>query len=168
MPLQLSHLIETTFGNVDVAVAHLHVDPQARHHRQTVLVVPQVLWENSSEMLNHVCRVFKNSKLFFFFTFAHWGHRAQRRASATISLILRDGRTIQKLRSFSLLCQSSGQMEKNHVTEDVWSVKHLCCSFSFLAELCERNMSGISGKYGDEHYKDMVVGMRAFPPDTKK
>lgn len=39
------HLIEASFGNVDVAVAHLHVDPQALHHGQTVLVVPQVLKE---------------------------------------------------------------------------------------------------------------------------
>ncbi len=42
---QLLYLVEAAFGNVDVAVAHLHVDPQALHHRQTVLVVPQVLCE---------------------------------------------------------------------------------------------------------------------------
>lgn len=44
IPLQLSHLSEAVFGDLDVAVAHLHVDPQSLHHRQTVLVVPQVLW----------------------------------------------------------------------------------------------------------------------------
>lgn len=38
-----SHLVKAPFGNVDVAVAHLHVDPQALHDRQAVLVVPQVL-----------------------------------------------------------------------------------------------------------------------------
>lgn len=32
IPLQPSHLVEASFGNVNVAVAHLHVDPQALHH----------------------------------------------------------------------------------------------------------------------------------------
>lgn len=41
----LHYLIEASFGNVDVAVAHLHVDPQAPHHGQAVLVVSQVLKE---------------------------------------------------------------------------------------------------------------------------
>lgn len=58
VPLQQQqhHLSEASFGNVNVTVAHLHVDPQAFHHRQTVLVVPQVLWNNSPKMLNHVCK----------------------------------------------------------------------------------------------------------------
>lgn len=32
IPSQLSYLVEANFGDVDVAVAHLHVDPQALHH----------------------------------------------------------------------------------------------------------------------------------------
>lgn len=54
--LALRYLTEASFGNVDVAVAHLHVDPQAPHHGQAVLVVSQVLmdrlerWDISSEL----------------------------------------------------------------------------------------------------------------------
>lgn len=46
--LQQPHIVEAGFGNVDVDVTHLHVDPQALHHRQTVLVIPQVLQAHDS------------------------------------------------------------------------------------------------------------------------
>lgn len=41
------YLIEASFGNVDVAVAHLHVDPQAPYRGQAVLVISQVLKERT-------------------------------------------------------------------------------------------------------------------------
>lgn len=66
--VKLSYLIEATFGNINVAVAHLHVDPQALHDWQTVLVVPQVLWSNSLDVLNHVCKVF-HLKPFYMFAY---------------------------------------------------------------------------------------------------
>lgn len=50
-----SYLTEAPFGNVDVTVAHLHVDPQTFHNRKTVLIVPQVLQANSSETRLNVC-----------------------------------------------------------------------------------------------------------------
>lgn len=40
---ELSHLVELGLGDVDVAVAQLHVHPQALHQRQAVLVVPEIL-----------------------------------------------------------------------------------------------------------------------------
>lgn len=39
------YLTEASFGYVDGTVTHLHVDPQAPHHGQAVLVVSQVLKE---------------------------------------------------------------------------------------------------------------------------
>lgn len=51
-----SHLVEAPLGNVDVAVSHLHVDPQALHHRQAVLVVPQVLDTRDTRDTNIVLR----------------------------------------------------------------------------------------------------------------
>ena len=41
-----SHLVELGLGDVDVAVAQLHVHPQALHQRQAVLVVPEILGED--------------------------------------------------------------------------------------------------------------------------
>jgi len=39
-----SYLVKATLGDVDIAVAHLHVYPQTLYYCYTVLVVPQVLW----------------------------------------------------------------------------------------------------------------------------
>lgn len=43
-PEKPSYLAEPALGNVNVAMAHLHVDPQAFHGWKAVLVVPKVLW----------------------------------------------------------------------------------------------------------------------------
>lgn len=57
MSLRPSYLVEASFRNVDVTVAHLHVDLQALHHRQTVLVVPQVLETEHGKVNNtEMCR----------------------------------------------------------------------------------------------------------------
>lgn len=41
-----AYLAKASLGDLNVTVSHLHVDPQAFHHWQAVLVVPQVLDED--------------------------------------------------------------------------------------------------------------------------
>ena len=47
------YLIEATLGDVDIAVAHLHVYPQPLDYSYTVLVVPQVLGRTALQSLHH-------------------------------------------------------------------------------------------------------------------
>lgn len=51
---RIYYIVEARFGNVNVDVTHLHVDPQALHHRQTVLVIPQVLQAHVQSARPHI------------------------------------------------------------------------------------------------------------------